>query len=111
MNNESHMPVAVVGLLLGKQKHIVFGLDTLARRRDNAQCTFMSTLIVGEIDSPELLARVNINVPPNVYCNYRLIRTDLIRRAYSENDPMTAMARKFNQRYTLFDWHQPTKFC
>nr|XP_049467123.1 uncharacterized protein LOC125908418 [Anopheles coluzzii] len=84
---------------------LLFGLDTLARRRDNAQCTFLSKLIVGEIDSPELLARVNINVPPRVFRNYRLIRTDLTRRAYSENDPMTAMARKFNQRYISFDWH------
>ena len=42
---------------------LLFGLDTLARRCDNAQCTFMSKLIVGETDSPELLSRVNKNDP------------------------------------------------
>ena len=86
-------------------------LYVLNRRRDNAQWTFLSKLIVGEIDSPELLARVNINVPPRVFRNYRLIKTDLTRRAYSENDPRTAMACKFNQCYILFDWHLPTRFC
>lgn len=40
-----------------------------------------------------------INVIMLVFHNYRLIRTDLTTRAYSENDPMTAKTRKFNQRY------------
>ena len=89
---------------------LLFGLDTLARRRNNAQCTFMFKLIVGEIDSPELLARVHINVSPRMIRNYRLITTNLARRSYSENYSMTAMAGKFNQPYMLFDRHIPTNF-
>ena len=66
---------------------LLFGLDTLAKRCDIAQYTFMSNLIVGEIESPEQLARVNINVSPRVFLNYRLIRTETIKHWWTLKVP------------------------
>ena len=70
----------------------------------------MSKLIIGETDAPELLARININGPSRTFRNYRPLKTQLSSRAYSENDPITAMALKFNANYDNFDWHHATHF-
>ena len=89
---------------------LVFGLEMLERRREVAQLKFMSKLIIGETDAPELLTRININLHSRTFRNYRLLRTQLARQAYSENDPRTAMALKFNALYDSFDWHHTTHF-
>ena len=89
---------------------ILFGLETLEKRREVAQQKFMTKLIIGETDAPELPARINKNVPSRTFRNYRLLKTQLARRAYSENDPITAMALKFNANYGNFDWHHATHF-
>ena len=59
----------------------------------------MSKLIIGETGAPELLARIDINVPSRTFRNYRLLKIQLARRAHSEYDPITAMALTFNGNY------------
>ena len=56
---------------------LLFGLETLEKRREVAQQKFMSKLILGETDAPELLVRININVPSRTFRNYRLLETQL----------------------------------
>lgn len=40
-----------------------FGLNTLVNRRLEASITFLRRLIVGLIDSPELLTQINFKIP------------------------------------------------
>ena len=89
---------------------LLFGLKTFEKRREVAKQKFISKLILGETDAPRLLAIININVPSRTFRNYRLLKTQLARRAYSENDPITAMALKFNANNNNFDWHHATHF-
>ena len=53
------------------QRCLLFGLETLEKRRDVAQQKFMSKLIIGETDAPELLARIKINVPFRIFRNFK----------------------------------------
>ena len=50
---------------------LIFGLESLATRRETAQILFMKKIILGEIDSPDLLARVNFHVPAHILRNFR----------------------------------------
>ena len=55
----------------------------------------MSMLIINETGALELLTRNTINVPSRTFGNYRLLRIQLARRAYIENDPITVMVLNF----------------
>ena len=68
----------------------------------------MKKIILGKIDSPDLLARVNFHVPARTLRNFRLLRVDQTRRAYSDNEPLTAMAIRFSAHYDSFDWNSLT---
>ena len=46
-----------------------------------------------EIDSSDLLARVNFHVPARILRNFRLLRVDQTTRAYSDNEPLYATPR------------------
>ena len=52
-------------------------------------CIYFYHIILGEIDSPDLLARVNFHVSARIVRNFRLLRVDQTRRAYSDNEPLT----------------------
>ena len=68
----------------------------------------MKKIILGEIDSPDLLARVNFHAPARILRNFRLrvdLRVDQTGRAYSDNVSLTAMAIRFNAHYDSFDWN------
>ena len=59
---------------------LIFGLESLATRRETAQILFMKKIILGEIDSPDLLARVDFHVPARILRNFRLLKVDQTRR-------------------------------
>ena len=84
---------------------LIFGLESLATRRETAQILLMKKIILGQIDSPDLLARVNFHVPARILGIFRLLRVDQTRCAYSDNEPLTAKAIRFNAHYDSFDWN------
>ena len=84
-------------------RYLIVGLEPLATRGGMAQITLTNKNILGEIDSPDILAY--LHVPARNLRNYRLLRVDQTGRAYSDSKPMTAMAIGFNAHYDPFDWN------
>ncbi|XP_055533512.1 uncharacterized protein LOC129723356 isoform X2 [Wyeomyia smithii] len=83
----------------------LLGIDTLAKRRDVSKAVFVGKLLSGEIDAPNILAQINVNVP---YRNLRLrnfLRLPFHRTEYGQNEPIRAICDVFNNVFYLFDFN------
>ena len=79
-------------------------MNTLAGRRDMARAVFVGKLLTGEIDSPLLLAQININAPPRNLRSRDFLRLQHQRTEYGQNEPVRAMCDVFNRFYMYFDF-------
>lgn len=82
----------------------VIGLAKLDQRRTFLRASFIGKLLLGSIDAPNILARVNINVIPRPLRTREFLRLDLQRTLYGQNEPIRAMCDVFNCVYDVFDF-------
>ena len=83
----------------------LLGIDTLAKRRDVFRAVFVGKLLTGEIDAPNILSEININVP---YRNLRMrnfLRLSFHRTEYGQNEPIRAICDVFNNVFDSFDFN------
>lgn len=78
---------------------------TLETRRKNLGIVFFSRILSGEIDAPNLLRKININVRPRNIRDPKFIYVNCHRTNYGRNEPMSAMSTHFNNSVEDFDFH------
>lgn len=83
---------------------LLLDLDTLERRRKIQQATFAAKLLNGEVDCPELLAKVDFRVPHRTLRNSSLLQTRYHRTAYGYHEPLTAIVRTFSVVESEFEF-------
>lgn len=64
----------------------------------------MQKLLIGNIDAPNILSQININVVSRSLRHTDFLRLDLRRTDYGQNEPIRVMCSLFNRVYNLFDF-------
>ena len=82
----------------------LLGMATLEKRRRDMRAVFIGKLLHGEINAPNILAQLNINVIPRVFRTRNFLRLSFHRTLYGQNEPIRAMCANFNSVYYLFDF-------
>lgn len=82
----------------------ILGLASLDQRRTFLRASFIGKLLLGTVDAPNILERVNINVMPRPLRTREFLRLDLQRTLYGQNEPIRAMCDAFNCVYDVFDF-------
>lgn len=85
----------------------LLGIDTLETRRRNAQAVFAAKIIIGEIDSPQLLRQLYFYAPERVMRQRNFVHLATRNRQYGMNEPIRAVANAFNDAYACFDFNVP----
>lgn len=83
----------------------LLGMDTLERRRNSLRIVFVAKTLLGEIDAPWILARINMNVIPRPLRQRSFLRLQSHRTDYAQNEPIRSMCELFNLFYDLFDFN------
>ena len=83
----------------------LLGMDTLVKRRDIQKTTFIGKVMLGEIDAPWILAKINLNVVPRPLRQWNFLRLQQHRTEYAQNEPIRSMSVLFNRHYCLFDFN------
>ncbi|XP_055633092.1 uncharacterized protein LOC129773504 [Toxorhynchites rutilus septentrionalis] len=83
----------------------LIGLETLKQRRKRAKAIFIARLLVPEIDAPNVLAQIAINVPGYTLRRSDFLRLPFRRRDYSLHEPIRSMMECFNDVAHLFDFN------
>lgn len=82
----------------------LLGIDTLESRRSTAQSVFVAKVLVGEIDSPEILANLLVYAPERPLRTRSFLHLPARTVNYGLHDPIRYMAARFNEHYHLFDF-------
>lgn len=85
----------------------LLGIDILSVRRDVAKASFLSDLILGNIDCAELLQLIDFNVRHRNLRSHYFLRLPNSRTNYGYNEPVSSMCRILNRCYSSFDLHLP----
>ena len=80
----------------------LLGMETLQQRRHSARAIFVAKLLLGCIDSPQLLGQINLNVPALSLRSREFLRISFRRTDYGKNEPIQAMCKEFNEVYHVF---------
>lgn len=83
----------------------LLGIETLEQRRNNSQAVFIAKILLGELDSPEILNRINIYAPTRVLRQRGFLMLESRNTGYGSHDPIRFMAATFNGVYELFDFN------
>lgn len=83
----------------------LLGLETLQTRRRAAQAVFVAKMFLGEIDSPAILADLNLYAPERVMRQRALLQLAARNTGYGLHEPVRAMSDIFNQCFNLFDFN------
>lgn len=70
-------------------------LDLLSVRRDVAKACFVSDLLNSNVDCPELLSQLNVNIRRRALRSNDFLQIDRSRTNYGMNDPVKSMCRVF----------------
>lgn len=83
----------------------LLGIDTLERRRKIQQVLFVTKLLNGEIDAPDLLSMVNFRVPSRLLRNTTLLQPISHRTVFGYNEPFSTCIRSFTsvEEFFMFD--------
>lgn len=82
----------------------LINIPTLAARRTFFQRIFVFDLLEGYIKCPELLEKIQLNVPQRTLRNPSALSIPLHRTNYGHNNPLTACLRGFNDVYAAYDF-------
>lgn len=83
----------------------LLGIETLEQRRNNSQAVFIAKILLGELDSPEILNRINRYAPTRVLRQRGFLMLESRNTGYGSHDPIRFMAATFNGVYELFDFN------
>lgn len=90
----------------------LLGIETLEHRRTTAQAVFVAKLFTGEIDSPEIIGQIGIYVPERNLRSRNFLHLGSRSSNYGMHDPIRFMSTRFNEFYSIFDFHDTsTTFC
>lgn len=87
-----------------EQRCEALGMETLSKRRQFLRAAFVGKLLLGAIDAPNILARINFNVIPRPLRTWNALRLDFHRTQYGQQEPIRAMCDVFNDFDDLFDY-------
>lgn len=79
-------------------------IEPLQLRRENAKAVFISKVLTGELDAPNLLGSLDINVPAYTLRSNDFFRLPRRLHAYDSNEPIRSMMNIFNQMYHNIDF-------
>lgn len=82
---------------------LLISLKSLKSRRDIASLIFLNDIIIGNIDSSELLSLIHINAPSRSLRHYHPFYIDNYVSNYALNEPITKSMRLFNSLCSLLD--------
>lgn len=91
-----------------EQRCRALGLATLYNRREFLKASFVGKLLLGAIDAPNILARINLNAIPRPLRTRSILRLNLQRTRYGQNEPIRAICDAFNNVYQVFDFSMST---
>lgn len=74
-----------------EQRCEALGMETLSKRRQFLRAAFVGKLLLGAIDAPSILARINFNVIPRPLRTWNALRLDFHRTQYGQQEPIRAM--------------------
>ncbi|XP_053691953.1 uncharacterized protein LOC128740439 [Sabethes cyaneus] len=83
----------------------LLGIQTLERRRFEAQAVFVGKILSGEIDAPNILQQLNLYAPERSLRPRNLLFLPQRNVAYGQHDPIRFMSASFNAVATLFEFH------
>ena len=83
----------------------LLGMDTLEKRRKMQKTVFIGKVLLGDIDAPWILAKINLNVQPRTLRQRNFVRIQQHRADYAQNEPIRAMCILFNEHFHLFDFN------
>ncbi|XP_075150875.1 uncharacterized protein LOC142224983 [Haematobia irritans] len=82
-------------------------LPTLERRRLVFDVIFISRLLKGEINSQQLISKLDINVPSRVTRQYIPLKLPVVRNNYEEHSSFYRLCRHYNEFSNVFDLTDP----
>lgn len=88
-----------------RHRLLLIEMNTLEDRRIMLNVVFLTKLLDGKIDCPEILSTVQIYCPLRVSRNYNFLRIKLNTTNYLNNEPLTNIQRDFNALYPFFNFH------
>lgn len=78
-------------------------LESLEDRRRNSSVFFFHDILSGHIDAPNLLSKINFNVPSHVLRNFSLFKIQSHRTNYGSMEPLNRMAALVNEFISTLD--------
>ena len=90
-----------------KSRLKLINLPSLESRRTMLDVMFVVKLLDGNINSPELLSRLNINVPVRPTRRYSLLKLSHCNKNYCNFEPFNVAFKKFNELYDIIDFNRP----
>lgn len=85
----------------------LLGIETLKNRRQVAQAMFVVKILRNDIDSPSLLARMNIYAPERLLRRRNFLQFEPRNTLYGQHDPVRFMSATFDEVFHLFDFNVP----
>ena len=86
---------------------MLLGIETLERRRFNAQAIFVAKDLKNEIGSPAILAELNLYAPERNLRRRQLLNLESRYSRYGQYDAIRFMSTRFNEVAELFDFNEP----
>lgn len=83
----------------------LIGLPSLANRRVLLQRLFVFDILNNNVDCPELLSKLQINVPPRSTRRADFLRLPLHRTLFGQNNPFDICCRRFNEVSVQYDFN------
>lgn len=83
----------------------LIGLEPLEIRREVARTIFLHRLLIGEIDSPEILSLLNINIPTAGLRNQRFFNIAHSRTNYGHSSSINGLMKLYNENVHFFDFN------
>ena len=85
----------------------LISLPTLVSRRHMLNSIFILKLLKSEVNCPNLLRCININVPFRASRYYNFLSVKQFNTNYLSNQPICNLCKSFNDLYQLIDFNQP----
>lgn len=86
----------------------LLGLQTLEERRCISQAVFVGKTLQGEVDSIEILGRLNIYAPERILRQRNFLQLEPRRAVYGFHDPIRFISARFNEVFHVFDFNIST---
>lgn len=83
----------------------LLNMTSLHKRRDYHLCLFLHKVLIGLMDSPEILAAISINASSRVLRSRALLQIRFHRTNYGSFEPLSNMCRCYNKYSQFIDFN------